>query len=137
MSRRALAGAVALLLLAVGAHAAAERVVSPKEFEQLSEGNTLYFTLQGEPYGAERYFPDRRVRWRFASGLCEEGHWYPSGDQICFVYEGSLQPVCWNFLERGGSYLARIAGATSGDGDLLLVGQDQAPLECPGPDTGV
>lgn len=125
---------LAATLLALPANA--ETIVSPSEFQNMSEGKTLYFSRNGEYYGAEQYYTRRQSLWQFSNGECEHGRWFAQGDQICFVYEDSLEPVCWNFLQRDdGSFVARADGSDAAF-DLLLERTDDEPLECKGPAIG-
>jgi len=119
-----------------GGAPSSEEIMSPEAFEAYVSGSTLYFSRRGEPYGAEHYFADRRVIWTFFDGRCERGAWFSEGDTICFAYETQSSPQCWNFLERSGQRRARVIGADPAN-DLVVAGQDQVMLECPGPGVGV
>jgi len=83
--------------------ASAQSLITPEEFEDLSEGKTLHFNNELGYHGSEQYLSDREVRWRFANGLCQVGFWYDEGDAICFQYENEPAPICWYFwqTERG------------------------------------
>ena len=126
-----------LLALAILATpATAETLISPSEFQQMSEGKTLYFSQNGQYYGAEQYYTRREAIWQFSNGECQHGRWFPHGDLICFVYEDSLEPICWNFLRReDGTLAARVDGADD-EFDLILDRTDTEPLECKGPSIG-
>ncbi|MEM9584246.1 MAG: hypothetical protein AAGA08_14145 [Pseudomonadota bacterium] len=115
---------------------AAETILSAQEFEAMTTGKTLYFNRFGEPYGAEQYFADRRVIWTFLDGRCERGAWYNEGDTICFVYETQSEAQCWKALKINGKTRVRILGDVPSN-DLVVVGEDQADLHCPGPGVGV
>lgn len=130
---------LAAILLILAGPALAERLVTPDEFEALSTGKTLYFTQNGQPYGAERYFENRESAWQYADGTCVYGRWFEAGEAICFVYENaSLRPQCWYFAERDGQYYARTVDTPAGSlSELLMSHEDTEPLECPGPDLGV
>ncbi|WP_371155282.1 hypothetical protein [Jannaschia sp. 2305UL9-9] len=128
-----------LILMLCGAlPAAAERVVTPQEFEQMVHGKTLHFDRYGEPFGAEQYFTDKRVIWAFEGGQCQRGIWFANrDDDICFVYDDDPAPQCWHFIEMDdGAFHARVVGALSTD-DLVTSGVDEAALDCPLPDLGV
>ena len=77
--------------------AMAAESLSPEAFEAYTEGKTLFFSQNGQDYGAERYLSDRRVQWSFLDGECKEGRWYPDGQNICFIYEDRPDPQCWQF----------------------------------------
>ena len=131
-----LGGAVAV---ALSAHAAAaERVVTPQEFEGLVAGKTLRFDRFGEPFGAEQYFPDKRVIWAFEDGTCERGIWFENGaGQICFVYDVDPAPQCWDFIEMpSGDFHARAEGSDPA-ADLVARATGEDPLTCEAPDLGV
>ncbi len=113
-----------------------ENALTAEEFETLTSGNTFYFNRRGEPYGAEQYFEDRRVIWTFLDGRCERGAWYNEGNTICFVYETQSEAQCWNILDVNGQKRVRLVGDDPSN-DLVVVGQDKADLNCPGPGVGV
>lgn len=126
----------AILVASLAASASAETPLSAAEFEAHTEGRTLFFYSQGKAYGAERYEKDRKVTWTFLDGECREGHWYPQGELICFVYEGENDPQCWTFYAQGGGLRALFedrAGAT----ELYEAGQSDEEMICHGPRIGV
>lgn len=120
--------------------AAAERVVSAEEFEQMVTGKTLHFDRQSQPFGAEQYFDDKRVIWEFenGNGECQRGIWFENtSGQICFVYDTDPAPQCWEFLEGDdGQFRARLDGSAPAD-DLVTNRVSREPLDCPLPDLGV
>jgi hypothetical protein len=129
--------AAAALAFALPAASAAQTPVSPDAFEAMSEGRTLHFTLQGEPFGAEQYFPGRRSLWRFVDGTCESGSWRAEGDRICFTYDGDPETQCWRFMREDSHFRAALVGkAEVGDFVLELSHSDDARLPCPGHDLG-
>ncbi len=137
--RFALAFGLWLGLAVLPAAAQEERLVAPDAFEALAEGRTLHFSLDGVPFGSERFYPGRRSLWRFAGdGSCAEGVWHARGEEICFVYPGpKVGPICWRFLREGEGYAARLVegGAETGF-RLVLEAMDDARLACPGPEVG-
>jgi hypothetical protein len=126
------ATALAVLAAMAAAPAAAERAVSPEEFDALTAGTTWHFERRGVPFGAERYFEDRRVVWAFEGGACQRGIWFANtAGEICFVYDSDPAPQCWSFLEMpSGAFHARLPGAPPAD-DLVAVDVDDAALDCP------
>ena len=125
-----------ILALVAAPTAQAETILSPEEFHAYSAGTTLYFNRGGQAYGAEQYFDDRKVIWTFFNGNCQRGFWYQAGQEICFVYEIDPEAQCWHFLDTGKGRAARRIGDDPAD-DLIVAGQDDVPLSCPGPDLGV
>lgn len=125
------------VIVAFPVYGSAEGLVSPNEFEAMSQNRTQYFERGGVFYGAEQFFPDRTSLWQYRDGSCTWGKWYAEGDRICFIYEASPGPQCWHFSKRDGSFFARIAGLAEGDpSELKLSKSDGEPLPCPAPDTG-
>jgi hypothetical protein len=117
--------------------AAVAQTVAPGEFEALSEGKTLHFTLGGAPFGAEQYFAGRRSLWRFADGTCEAGEWWGEGDRVCFRYDAGGAAQCWLFRERPGGFAAALVENGAETGFVLeLSHSDRTPLDCPGPALG-
>lgn len=114
----------------------ADSLVSPDEFEAMSQGKTMHFQRGGKVYGSEQFYKGRQSLWQFADGECEHGRWYADGNYICFVYELNPTPQCWHFLRRDdGSFAARAEGATE-EFDILLDFIDEEPLDCKGPSVG-
>jgi hypothetical protein len=126
--------AVAVWLALVAAPGAAE-AIGADAFGAMAEGRTLRFTLDGAPFGAERYFAGRRTLWRFEGGECLQGRWWAEGELICFSYDGPAQ--CWRFLERRVGFAAELVEDGAATGFVLeLSGVDERPLDCPGPGVG-
>ncbi len=127
---------LALCLTLLAQPLAAQTPMGAEAFEAYTEGRTLTFSADGQPYGAEEYRADRRVRWSFLDGECREGRWYPEGDLICFVYEDFGGPRCWTFWREDGGLRARFAGDPEGS-ILYETAASDEPLECLGPEVGV
>ena len=130
---RSMGRLLAILLLA--APAVADTPLTASEFEALVQGRTLSYATGGVPYGAEEYLRDRRVRWSHLDGACEEGRWYASGDEVCFVYEGIETPQCWQFYMRDEGLVAEFRNTISPD--LYELSATRGPLQCLGPEVGV
>ncbi len=114
----------------------AETPITAAEFEAHVTGKTVTYRQFDSIFGIEEYLPDRKVRWSVAPDECQYGTWYPSGDDICFVYKYDPTPACWTFWLRGGALVALSVDAGPGE-ELHEVAADQTPLPCPGPDVGV
>jgi len=110
--------------------------MTPERFAEFTQDSTVYFTRFGQPYGAEQYLSGKRVIWTFFDGTCQRGVWFGANDEICFQYDGQERPLCWYFFDDGEEQRARVVGDDP-EGDLVVAGQDQEPLICPGPDVGV
>ena len=121
------------LLLATTAQA--ENPISPAEFEALVTGQTLSYGMAGEPFGAEEYLENRRVRWSFLDGHCQNGRWYTQGPQICFVYEDIEDHQCWQFYLSNGQIMARFENDPTAT-ELYETNRMDAPLYCKGPEVG-
>ncbi len=105
-------------------------------FDALTRGKTFYYGESGQPYGAEEYLDNRRVRWSFLDGRCMEGHWYEADGMICFTYEDTPEPHCWVFEQGERGLIAQFMGET-GATELYEMQQSRAPLQCEGPEVGV
>ncbi len=125
-----------LLFLAGATAAAAQSPMGAEAFESYTAGRTLTFSANGQPYGAEEYGADRRVRWSFLDGACREGRWYAEGSRICFVYEDMPGPKCWSFYRSGDGLRAEFAGDPVGS-VLYETDASDEPLTCLGPEVGV
>lgn len=115
--------------------AAAERPMTAAEFESYVTGKTLHYGNLGSIYGIEQYLPKRRVYWAYLEDECQEGVWYPEGDQICFVYDYDPTPQCWTFWKRASGLVARFQNDPEGT-YLYEVKQSKEPLRCLGPKVG-
>ncbi len=127
---------ISILALAFPAFALAETPLSAEDFAARVQGKVLTYGLAGEPYGAEEYLPDRRVRWSFLDGDCDEGFWYPEGEAICFVYQDTPSPQCWTFFDTGDGLRADFLSDPADD-SLYEVDRGEGPLFCAGPEVGV
>ncbi|MEP2784200.1 MAG: hypothetical protein ABJO67_07430 [Pseudoruegeria sp.] len=114
----------------------AQEALSPDAFDRYTRGKTIFFNLLGTEFGAEQYFPNRRVIWAYADGTCIDGQWYVEQEQICFVYDGQIEPQCWSFFLQGG----RLKALFENDPEqttLYELRKTEGPLICPGPNVGV
>lgn len=115
--------------------ARAESPLTPEEFEARVTGRTLTYSADGMAYGAEEYLEGRRVRWSYLDGECQDGHWYVSGQQICFIYEGISGPQCWQFYSRDGQIMARFENDPV-QTELYETSKTDEALFCLGPKVG-
>ena len=125
-----------ILLVLVPSGAVAETPLSAGAFERLVTGRTLTYSRGGVAFGVEDYLSDRRVRWSFLDGTCQEGRWYEAGDLICFVYEEIPTPQCWSFFLDGGALSARFENDPAAQ-EVYRTSVAPEPLHCPGPRVGV
>jgi hypothetical protein len=127
-----------LCLLASATPALAEKPLTAAEFEALTTGRVMDHAIDGQVYGAEKYFPDRRVRWAFTGDDCMDGIWYEQGSMICFEYEDGTGPECWTYVRRGKGIQAiddeDNVAAPLYPVDLIPTTR---PLACLGPEVGV
>ena len=107
-----------------------------KAFDDYTRGKTFFFASDGEPYGAEEYLSNRRVRWTFLDGECKEGEWFEQDDLICFVYEDQPVPQCWSFEISANGLSARFENDPTPT-ELYEVRQSSEPQMCLGPEVGV
>ena len=114
----------------------AQPAMTGDEFDAYTRGKTFYFGNSGAPYGAEEYLDNRRVRWSYLDGKCQEGEWYQQGNMICFVYEFKSDPQCWSF-KRSDAGLTALYENDPEKTELYEVEQSPDPLMCLGPDIGV
>jgi hypothetical protein len=115
---------------------AAQTPLTAEGFDEYTRGKTLFYGVDGELYGVERYLEGRRVIWSFLDGDCKEGFWYEERGLICFLYENRSDPQCWSFAVGTDGLIARFEG---GDEATELyeaqdIGED---MLCYGPEVGV
>ncbi len=125
-----------ILVLLVSHPALADTPITAEQFETHVTGKTVTYQQYDSIFGIEEYLPDRKVRWSVAPNECQYGSWYPSGQDICFVYEYDPTPSCWTFWLQNGALVALSVTAAPGE-ELYEVASDATPLPCPGPDVGV
>lgn len=117
--------------------AAAEQPLSPSEFRNYAEGHTLYFDLDGEPFGSEAFEPGGQTLWRYMDGSCTEGVWRPHGGQVCFYYGDGAEVLCWRLIRDEQGLLVRLLGDGSDAGmELRITGRDQRQPICGEPGRG-
>ena len=125
-----------LFLLVAPLPSAAQDHMSAAEFDAYTRGKTFYYGAQGAPYGGEEYLENRRVRWSFLDGECQEGEWYEHNGLICFVYENKPEPQCWSFQRSGTGLVAQFENDPA-QTQLYEMEQTGEPLHCLGPEIGV
>lgn len=126
-----------LIFVCTASAAVAETPMSASEFGAYVDGKTLYYSQNGQPYGAEQYLPNQRVRWSFLDGDCKEGVWYQQGQEICFVYEDFGGPQCWSFYLDGSGKLRGNFESDPEATTLYEAQEDSKPMLCLGPEVGV
>jgi hypothetical protein len=126
----------ALLLCLLASTASARTLMTPDEFDAWSSGKTLAYSVDGEIYGSEAYFPGRRVRDADTGGPCLDGSWYADGDAVCFIYPARDGIHCWTYWREGDAVFAKPLTAAPEDPSQRVTVADQ-PLACPGPEVGV
>ena len=125
-----------LALALFAAPALADTPITPEAFEAHVTGKTITYRQFDSVFGIEEYLEGRKVRWSVAPNECQYGSWYPSGEDICFVYEYDPTPACWTFWLKDGALVALSVNGAPGQ-ELHEVSADTQPLPCPGPDIGV
>lgn len=110
--------------------------MSAAEFEAYVAGRTVTYAHDGQAYGIEQYFPNRRVLWRHIGGQCIEGTWFEANGEICFEYQGGTSAQCWQFFENGSGLGARASEDPDGLW-LYELRRMSEPLQCPAPDLSV
>lgn len=125
-----------IAILLFGQPVLAETPMSAEAFDRYTRGKTLFYTADGERYGAEEYLENRRVRWSFLDGKCKDGLWYQNGSDICFVYEDNPDPQCWQFSQGAGGLIAKFT-SPGGDDTLYEIEGESEEMLCHGPEVGV
>jgi hypothetical protein len=128
--------AVALLLLsAITLRAQTGSPMDGAAFDAYTRGQTFTYGTGAAPYGAEEYMDNRRVRWSFLDGRCQEGEWYEENGMICFVYDDNPDPQCWSFYQTPGGIVARFEDDPS-QTTLYEITRSPEPMMCLGPEVG-
>ena len=112
--------------------------MTAEEFEAYTTGKTLFYALNGEDFGVERYKENRRVEWSFLDGECTQGVWYETNGLICFEYENWDTPQCWTFDLGAQGLIAEFATpGEDGFRNQYTAYEKDEEMICFGPDTGV
>lgn len=127
---------LALLLTLVAQPATAQDLMTAEEFDAYTRGKTLYYGQNGQAYGAEVYYENRRVEWSFLDGECKTGEWYEAQGLICFVYDDNPNPQCWSFIEGVGGLIARFENNPNTT-ELYEAQDSDEEMLCLGPKVGV
>jgi len=116
----------ALIFIAAPAFAEDAKILSPDAFLERVEGKTVHYSVDGQHYGTERFYGKGRATWQFPAANCEDGLYWPAGEDICFRY-GTVS--CWSVSETEGAQMT----ATSETGFTVQIERiDNAPLRCDG-----
>ncbi|MGB0410479.1 MAG: hypothetical protein ACPGFA_02725 [Pikeienuella sp.] len=80
---------------------AADALIGPDAWREMTTGKTLHYYRDGELYGREYYYPDgEKVEFCSADGFHAVGRWAFKDDTYCFAYFGDLH--CFRHLLRDG-----------------------------------
>lgn len=115
----------------------AVKAADTERFDSYTQGRTIHFDWEGQPYGAERYLPGQRVIWSFLDGRCIEGEWYMQAGDICFIYEDRPDAQCWSYQIDGTGLSVTIERDA---GPALTLTEQKRPRDemvCLGPEVGV
>lgn len=115
--------------------AAARDYLTGEALKALIEGRTIYYTKDGQPYGAEQYFPGNRVIWAIEGGHCSRGSWYSVGTLICFEYDTGNPASCWRFFQKAGRLFV-VPDGREDDVPLEASRIETEPLQCVPPGLG-
>ncbi len=124
------------LVIALTATQATAQPMTPEDFEAWATGRTLDYATGGQVWGSESYHPGRRVTDADTGGPCRNGHWFPRGEAVCFVYEELPGEHCWRYWRDGAEVLASPLAADPTEPPQTVT-PAASPLACPGPDLGV
>ena len=109
--------------------------MTAEAFDAYTRGQTFTYGTGAQPYGAEEYLDNRRVRWSFLDGKCQDGTWYEEDSMICFVYDDNPDPQCWTFYQTPRGIVARFEDDPS-QTTLYEITRSAEPLMCLGPEVG-
>lgn len=126
---------IAPLLLPLPVLAQSGPPLSAEAFDAYTRGQTFTYGTGAQPYGAEEYLDNRRVRWSFLDGQCQDGSWYEENGMICFVYDDNPDPQCWTFYQGPGGIVARFEDDPT-QTTLYEITRSPEPLMCLGPEVG-
>lgn len=129
-------GALLSLLIALSGPAMGQTPLTAEEFDAYTRGKTLTYADRGEVFGIEEYLDNRRVRWSYNDGECQDGSWFENGPLICFVYDSIGVPQCWTFTLGPGGLVAQFENDPE-DRPIYETAQSDEPLLCLGPPVGV
>lgn len=98
-----------LITLALPALALAQdkiRQIPPDEWEEMTEGRTVYYYIGQEYFGREYYLPgSNAVRFEHVSGQCLEGVWTHLEESFAYCYRWPGDTPCFLHFEEGGQTL--------------------------------
>ena len=133
---RAMRSVLIVLFLLCATSAAPQTAMTAEEFDAYTRGKTLTYSDNGQVFGVEEYLDNRRVRWSYNDGECQDGRWFENGPLICFVYDAIGTPQCWTFRLGANGLIAQFENDPS-DRPIYETGQSDEPLLCLGPPVGV
>jgi hypothetical protein len=106
---------------------AADALIGPDAWRELSTGKTLYYFKDGELYGKEHYLDDEgNVVFQFPEGQCAEGKWAYAEDKYCFAFGGQLH--CFWHVMRDGKIV--VIGEADGEEQTVEKIVDSEVLGC-------
>lgn len=129
---------LAVFIAATPSAALAQEPLGPSAFREFAEGYTLYFELDGEPFGSEAFEPGGTTTWRYSDGSCLGGVWRPHGAQICFYYGEGTDVQCWRMIRDDQGLLMRLlGGGPDAAMELRIARRDRKKPICGEPGQGI
>ncbi|WP_298292370.1 hypothetical protein [uncultured Litoreibacter sp.] len=101
-------GAALLAGALVTTSAAAQDKITPQEFLDRANGNTLTFFHQrsGSVAGVEQFLSPKQSVWAQSDGRCSYGDISIKGELMCFLYEDFPNPDnCWMPFDMDGQLM--------------------------------
>ena len=114
-------------LSAVSAHAA-DAMIEPDAWREMTTGKTLYYFKDGELYGKEYYGLNGDVIFRFPAGQCVEGRWAHADGKYCFAFDGDSNLHCFWHVMRDDKIV--VIGEADGEEQTVETIEENAPLGC-------
>jgi len=131
--RNPLRTAIAITIAAAAAAAAGEilpgdQEITVEEWREMTEGRTVWYTLDGAHWGREYFHPGRdSATFVSADGDCATAPWVYADGVFCFAYTGM---DCFRHIRRDGVLLA----VPLSDGATQVIEKiTDGPLSCEPP----
>lgn len=105
--------------------ASAEEPIPPEEWREMTLGRTVWYSLDGAPWGREHFHLDgRTATFVTHDGQCMTAPWAWSDGLYCFAYDGLH---CFRHVRRDG---AMLAVPESGEPAQVIEKITDEPLSC-------
>jgi hypothetical protein len=104
--------------------------MTAEAFQAFVGTDTIIYGYATGSVGKADYGPDQTLVWVVDDGPCVRGSFQQEGEELCFRFDGKMDPACWHFYNHTGA-LYGLGTRTLSDERIFQISRSTEPLSCP------